>query len=273
MRTLIEVFDSVGDFSRAINARPIKKAFYSYRQGKPASIDDNFSFSKTKSYEEAEDLLIHGYKEGYNNLEAIIIKNKPKTGKSIRPRAFNDVVGFAPHVPNMLAGVPQSMINVKRQTVKAKVLTLMLNLSIDCSISAESILRTNAATMSAVTSLERARYRINLYICIVTTDGRDFAGFILKIKDAGQYMDKLKMAYPLVHPSFLRRHFFRFAESADLGKVTKKFAWNYGKVVTDKKQIKSLLDERHIKIDKYISFYDAQNKSADKIADMILTKD
>lgn len=275
MKTVVEVFDSISDFSRTINSRKINKQFCLY-DGKPSSMlesENKEAFTKTKSYGDADDLLNHGYQEGYERLETISIKEQPNTGSSIRPRSFNDVVGFAPHVPNMLAGIPQSMINTKRQAVKNKVLSLLLNLSVASIVSASTIENTNAAIMSAITSLERAGYRVNLYVSLLSTDRTYTVGPIIRIKDSGQYMDKLKMAYPLIHPSFLRRHFFRYVETAPLGRASSAMIHNYGYVVNDKYKIRTLLDERHLKIDKILTFKEVEDRSAEEIAQKILTTD
>ena len=84
----------------------------------------------------------------------------------------------------------------------------------------------------------------NLYVASIScmTSGGAAQGFILKIKDSGQYIDLLKTAYPLINPSFLRRHDFRFLE------ITPGVPYNsnYGYVIMDEEKTKRIIGEAGI---------------------------
>jgi hypothetical protein len=63
------------------------------------------------------------------------------------------------------------------------------------------------------------------------------------------------MVYPMVHPSFLRRHFLRFIEVTD--EITDdEFVGTYGIPTKNKNEINEILKSANIKYDYYLNFYD-----------------
>ena len=69
---------------------------------------------------------------------------------------------------------------------------------------------------------------------------------MVKIKDAGQYFDGLRVAYPLVNPSFLRRHIFAVLERMPEIYLT----GSYGIVMSDSDAVKYVPKDMQ-----YLSFY------------------
>ena len=120
-----------------------------------------------------------------------------------------------PIVPKVLAGDPQNMLAIKKQSYKStKVINIIYSMSCSGSVSAVEILNNSAKLVEVICQLEKNGYRVNLY----TGDNAIFhqkaqTAFIIKIKDSGNYLDPLKIAYPLVNPSFLRRHSFKWLET------------------------------------------------------------
>lgn len=248
---------------------PISKLFEGRDLSSAETNSDTVRFTKTESYDEAVGKLLHGDDESAKRMqenEKIHVKNMHGTGE--RKRAFTDVIGVAPHVPNYIAGIPQNMINVRRVKMKKKVLDVLYNFGASGSNTAGELARVNALVIGAIMTCEKRGYRINLYITDLAHYDEEYCGAIIRIKDSGQYIDKYKMAYPLIHPSFLRRNCFRFTEVAPT--LTKSsWTWGYGKPMNAENTAK-VLSEHGYKFDKVFSFKDAQQvQNEEQLSKMI----
>lgn len=271
MNTKIEVYDNITMFAEALSRRKVNKEFAKWHGHDLPSLRYDKKFFGTNTYDEADNLLRYGYKEGLDKLLNVPVRKNVLTGHGLRPRTFNDVVGHAPHVPNMLIGIPQSMINTRRIPVKQKVLTVVLEASVDYRKSEDEIITVNANFLSAIISLEKAGYRINLYLSRIVRDKKNKAiGFVVKIKDSGQYMDTLKMAYPMIHPSFRRRHGFRYTETTDEKKLENVIIEKQGLSVVYESDLKKYINETSIKYDKCFTFYNLQGRTVKQITEMLL---
>ena len=82
----------------------------------------------------------------------------------------------------------------------------------------------------------------------------------VKIKDAGQYFDSLRVAYPLINPSFLRRHIFAVMERIKDVELPS----GYGAVMEDYDAARYAPKDT-----KYLSFYKCRGRSADKIIELV----
>lgn len=171
----------------------------------------------------------------------------PSTGT--RKRIVTRVTGFAPHVPNYLAGVPNNMIWVEEQKVAKKVLTVIYGCNTHGDETAETIAKVSARVVSCIMSLERKGYRINLYASNVADSGSSRTGFITKLKDSGQHIDVLKMAFPLLSAAWNRRFGFRFREMCGWGGMGSSLHGD---------NLRSWLDSNNVKYDVALSFYDAK---------------
>ena len=181
-----------------------------------ASNSGDSSFCGTETFDEADELRKYGDR---GSLE-MMMKAKAVTDKAFeklqgtRAKNFNDVLGFQPIVPNAIIGLPQSMINQKRQPKKIRTIDVFVNASTVWYTSTEDIALRGAYTLSAIDALERSGYRVNLYIgkCSIGSGNR-VIGFFMNIKQSDQPLNLMKVAYYIVNPSFLRRTGFRIMET------------------------------------------------------------
>lgn len=182
-----------------------------------SSNDGDKSFTGTASFNEAEDLRKYGDKKSKEK----IMKVKETTDKVFEKYAgqkvklFNDVVGFQPIVPNAILGLPLSMVNQKRLPRKVKTIDIFYNASIAWHVDREDIELKGAYVLSAIDALERSGYRVNLHVGSISMNGRYPSGYFINVKKAEQPLNLLKVAYYLVHPSFLRRTSFRIKENEE----------------------------------------------------------
>ena len=163
------------------------------------------SWYGTASYQEAENRIKRGDDKLAKMLRGSEKLDIHMASTGIQKRMVTRVAGFAPHVPNYLAGVPNNMIWVEEKKVPKKILTVISGCNTHGNESANTIAKVSARVVSCIMSLERKGYRINLYASNVADSGSRRTGFITKLKDSGQHIDVLKMAFPLLSASWNRR--------------------------------------------------------------------
>lgn len=229
------------------------------------------SFTGTESYSAANDLLRDGDAKNAAKLKAAAGNGlKAAAGDGQRIRHFSSVCGGAVNVPNMLMGLPKSMIAAQKVKYKdSKVVSMVFNASIDCTIEADEINKVSAYLVNAIMGLEKKGYRVNLYVMHASTRGSEKCAMFVRIKDSGQYMDVKKMAYPLVNPSMLRRHYFRFVETVP-GLKDRSWLHTYGRPVMEKDKAADLAKEAGLNIKKIVSFYEVRNMTSPEMMRFIL---
>ena len=263
MEQFFEKFESVTEFIHTINTRKVRESF----ENSQSSQTKNYQFTGTEDYKEANDLFLYGDKNNANKLNEALRKIKAQgKGNETRNKLYNSPCGFMPIVPKVLAGDPNNMLAVKKESYRStKVINIIYSMSCSCDVSADEILNNSAKLVEVICQLEKNGYRINLY----TGDNARFkrldthTAFIVKLKDSGQYLDPLKIAYPLVNPSFLRRHAFKWLETFP------KFdaCGNYGGAMNGE-QFREFMKDK-FKNAVVLSFYDICGKDTKEIIKMI----
>lgn len=179
-------------------------------------------WSGTKTFEEALDMLEHGWPEKAREVEEELRGLKAsKQAVALQRRFVRDVVGFQPIVASWLRGDPESMVNVKMKPVKNKVVHLNVNVSFSCGVSANQIQDNCINALRVVQMVEKSGYRAEVDVVIVAGAGLDVKTkrsrqlnvFKLRVKRSDERLNTAKVVFPMIHPSFLRRIFFRVVET------------------------------------------------------------
>ena len=221
-------YDSLNEFYKYICDTPFNESF---RWVKHESVANDYSFTQTRSFEEATDLLKNGWTDMSGKLTQRLNVVKNQVQPTMKPKTINSVAGFQPIVPLYLSGVPTNMVNRKMVPVKQKVITLTKSISYSCGIKTEQIVEESVKAMMIVKKLEAQGYRVNLNVMMGGIERGLKLITKIRIKSAGEKLNISKLAFPLVHPSMLRRLMFRFIEVYP--KVTKSFVNGYGSPVHD----------------------------------------
>lgn len=239
LEDITEVFKSPVQFCNEITKRPVNSLF----AGKQLSILENdrrTNFTTTGSFSIANDLFIHG---DVANCKAIkdaphIDMDKYKNffqvfdlKKSVR----RDVTGCVPCVAACLSGDPRNMMRVVKSPVKTNIAKIVLNCSYTYAVTTDDVKKAGVTMAAMINELEKANIRVELYAgCVVSskppmcTTGKQRLKLFVKIKDSGAPLNMLKIAYPIVNPSFSRRHVSLWMETLPEGKINKIFANGYG---------------------------------------------
>lgn len=216
----VETFDSVTEFARIISTRKPNRAFAKALRFKEfgwrdfSSVDGDKSSTCTASFEEAQNLLQHGDRENCKQL----LKARGTvsvTGDAVTRSIRRGYVGGAPCVPAAILGHPRAMYNREKRITKQPVINLYGLVFMPHCFTCESIIAGGRKLLSLVVYLEQRGIRVNLYTVkgIKTSRGKQ-AFCVVKIKDCTMPLNTQLVAYPLVNPSYNRRHSWRWTETS-----------------------------------------------------------
>lgn len=255
MKYIVKRFDSVNEYSRYLNTNSMTDLFK--KHGSECSKKNSAHFSGTSSWDEAEDLLRFGDKVNLKKLQAMSSKlNLRGTGESKKLETYRSFVGYAPHVPSYVSGQPKTMLRKKVvKTTNARVLNIMYSPCASAIESTSDMIKAAIEVMNFITGLEKQGYKVNLYTMIAATCKKESIAAIVRVKASDDYTDLAKVVYPMVNPSFLRRHFLRFEEVTD-GLTEVDFCYGYGRPVYNKSIVEPLWKQLGIRIDYYFSYYE-----------------
>ena len=181
------------------------------------------SWVGVRSVEEAKGLLLNGWEKPLEQLK-VQIDNELKTLENKKKaKAFNDVCGYAPIIPNALMRLPNAMINTRVERVASRVLRFCIAIDIACSVSTDEIIRRMSKTLAYIASLERSgKYRCRLEVFFVAFGGLYSNGSkystscSVLVKSENQLFDTRRLCYPVINPSMLRLLMFGWNQSLPL---------------------------------------------------------
>lgn len=257
-----ERYNSIADFKKSLERKKI---------GKMYDESEEYIFTKdfcgTSTHEEADELLING-----DTFTAKIIEgcNKNKRLDRTTNTIKQDFCGFVPNVGAVVSGSPINMYNVKQTTYRnTKVLNIVYFIGAGYNVRTKELSAAGAKLLNVINTLEARGYRINLFAarCVIPNiNGKQQSNSLLnlavKIKDSGKHLNITKIAYPIAHPSFFRRHCFKWADT-----VCKNITDTYSS--TNTKILKAAAD-KICKGAKFVNFYTLSEQSEGDILKHIL---
>lgn len=234
-------FNSLGEFADYITTTETNAAFQNARL---SSQEGSEYFTHTDSFDEAMKLFREGWSVKAEDLVIKLAKAEKKAqAQSVNRRCY-DVAGGFVSVPRYIQGKPNCMIRMKKQQIKQRVITLYKSIDYSGATSVDTIVEESVKAMQIIKRIESLGYRVNLYITMGTKTHSDTYKTIVnvKLKDASEKLNVSKLAFPLAHPSMLRRLMFRFIEVSPMTNSTK-YNWNYGSVVNASTMREALISD------------------------------
>lgn len=216
-------YKSILEFYDYLCTTPFNDAF---RWNSHSSVDGSESFTKTKSFEDAVNLMKNGWSEMANKLTNKLKVKENQSAMVHKRKTINSVAGFQPIVPLYLSGVPNNMVSQKMVPVKQKVIEITKSVDYNGGTSTNAIIDESVKALQLIKRFEAMGYRVILNIAIGSIAGNKKMFTKVRIKNADEKLNISKLAFPLVHPSMLRRLFFRWIEVYP--EVTKSFVHGYG---------------------------------------------
>lgn len=221
-RDSIYVYDSIKDFTEWLDNTKQTRRGANRNVAKKES-DYRTTQTGTATFAEANNLLQNGDTKLSKMIfdMSIKIKAKSNTGYTRANSIANSPQGFTPNIGAYMTGHPNNMISI-RQSFKpmSKVINIVYNCSVSWMVKTNQMISAASKVACAISTLEAKGYRVNVYVGARNRSNernapKPEANILIKIKDAGKPLDPLRIAYPLAHPSMLRRHIFAFLERAD----------------------------------------------------------
>ena len=220
---------------------------------------DNNSMNGTEErfkgveYDKAKEWLLNGYSD--NDAEKMISEVKAEISKFKRELkqngiAFqNDIVGFAPNVPNAVMGVPNNMIKSVRVPKRKKVISIIVDMGVDGGTSQNQYLERGVKIIKKVIELESKGYRVRLEYMNTYNSGDRHDLFRVLLKSESQPLDIKRIAFPLLRKEMERRIGFSWKERLE-GSLIGNF--RYGGALQNTEILKPLMGENEYAI----RFYD-----------------
>ena len=255
-------FKSLTQLEDYIENTPLNELF---RWASLPSSQENFNnWSGTKNFEEAIEILKNGYQVGIEKLMGNI-KCETKQVNDMAGKIMYDIAGFQCSVPRYLQGIPTSMINKKIVPIKKKVITLNKCIDYTGGVSAKQILEYSTRTLQIIRKLEAQGYAVNLNIVDgYKCNGGYYEIIKIRVKSCNERINISKLAFPLLHPSMLRRLMFRYVEVSDTTQLRTSYD-SIGACVDDS-QYRNLFDKQgEIFLNREVSQYDIENITKQKI--------
>ncbi len=205
-KTRIREFDSIGELVNFLSTTE-DNGKYPEQDSKNASK----SFSMTESWDEALNLLLYGWSEAADKMTRKL-KTLPQPSVVTRQRSVYSVAGHTASVPRYLQGIPTNMIASVPDRRKQPVVVINHSICYSCQWKAESILEEGIKALQVVQAIEASGRRVKLNIVCIGEGKGIKRGFKVTIKHPGERLNISKMAFPLAHPSMLRRMYFKYME-------------------------------------------------------------
>lgn len=202
-------YDSVGQFITDINSKP-HNVFFKNRN---ESHGGDASWYGTKSYDEAMKLISNGWKDASKKMANKVKMDISVGGVVKTSRPVYSVVGSQASVPRYLQGIPTNMISRQITYSKQKVVIINKGISYSCSWKPEQIIDESIKALQIVQSMETSGQRVKLNVLWSVSNDAYHTVCKVCVKQPDERLNISKMAFPLAHPSMLRRFFFQWLET------------------------------------------------------------
>ena len=243
-KSKVAEYTSMNEFYQYLCDTPFNDTF---RWAKHQSVTQSESFTKTKSFDEAVELMKNGWKDMSEKLVQKLKVEEQRMEPVMKPKTVYGVAGYQAVVPLYLNGVPTNMLSKKQVPVKQKVITLNKSICYHCGYTTDEIIEESIKAFRIIKKLEANGYRCNLNVIVGASanDGTTFA-FKIRVKNSTEKLNVSKLAFPLVHPSMMRRLYLRWLEV--FPGVTNKYTHGYGHPIS----VEELKNVVHLEKGEYI---------------------
>lgn len=218
-------FDSFGELLDFIEATPTDWQSRSSEKDR-GKVD---RWSGTPSIAEAKRLGREGWVQGVDKLGAALTIAERGVEARVRSRVY-DVAGDEFDVEQFIEGQPElfEVEQVKRSN-KRRSITLRISGSFNCQYGADEATTYGAAVVALVRAIEDSgNTRCELKLEFPAEAGGCFSSCNVIVKHAGEDLDLISLAFPLVHPSSLRRINFAYTERAFSWREASDLGFNFG---------------------------------------------
>lgn len=213
----MEIFNDIYEFnaslSRPLNAVGRNVMKHEGCLGSEQEKKHKDKFYMTKTYGEADRLMTCGYHEGFRAIVGVAPQLK---GDGNQYRTECNVIGHTPHVAHYIQGHPMNMIRTIQHGDVAREVTIWFDRVESSKVHAEEMVRAARYLVDAVKYLEDRNIRVTINVSWNSGSSKQRVFVAMCIKKPSARLNLMKMAYPIVHPSFSRRHCFKWFETSPI---------------------------------------------------------
>ena len=160
MNIVRENFKSLHDLMSTLEKRPNNEPM----RGEDSSKSNGKSFTGTESYKEAEEIMSHGYTKILPEIKKGMVQANASMSPMQRRRVTTGVQGYAPHVPNTIQGLPNSMIRTESQMQKVKAVSIVYAMAGMANVPSSEFIKCGIVVLSIVNKLELSGCRVSLQV-------------------------------------------------------------------------------------------------------------
>lgn len=208
-KTVIREFNSIGELTQFITDTPSNGK---YDRNLASQDTRNNHWTGTETYDEAFLLLLKGWTCASEKMTHAL-KTRPQPAPIKRQRSVYSVAGHSASVPRYLQGIPTNMISSVPDRRKQPVVVINRTISYSANWTPEDMLEEGIKALQVVQAIEASNRNVKLNIVWIVEDREFKRGVKVTIKQPGERLNIAKMAFPLAHPSMLRRIFFKYLET------------------------------------------------------------
>lgn len=197
---VLETFENFDELIRVCDSREVKpEAIYDATRKKT----DDALFMGTGTYDEAVKLLKYGEQKDIKKIKQAI-SSLEKTQNVYKTSFKNDVVGFAPIVPNAILGLPNSMIGSTKRAKPFKVITIIADMAVKVGIKKSEVFEYGVKLVQKIVQLENNGYRVRLEYLKCFNKNKHHVAMSTVIKNENQPLDIKRVTFPLTNVAMQR---------------------------------------------------------------------
>lgn len=203
-QTFLSAWNTPEAFARHIEKMDQNKAWC-----QDSWTETNERFYGCKSMDEALRLAKEGWVEGAWRVEKLRGRVLAASPIIKRPAQYG-IVGAVPSVPRAVAGNPMNMRILGSSVSRRRpVITLISNMSNNCSITAESICNYAAVVCALIDHIEAAGFATEVISIAPTTGRKGYTALnAIKAKESTHPVDLKRLSFALGHVALFRRMVF-----------------------------------------------------------------
>lgn len=208
----ITEYNSIGEFLSDINSLPTNRFYKDRIPSSQRKESSGKTWYMTQSYSEATQLFTQGWDAAAKRMQQKVKMTAGVSTQVKTTRPTYGVVGSQASVPRYLQGIPTNMVSRQITHTKNKVVTITKGITYNYRWSPEAILQESIKALQIIQSMENAgqRVRLNVMFCISAKGKHSMCKVC--VKQPEERLNISKAAFPLAHPSMLRRFFLKWME-------------------------------------------------------------
>lgn len=211
-----EQFSSYEEYARVVEER--EKANSHDRDMSLEHICDDSDWVGAKSFEEAKGLLMNGWDASVEELKKGVAREMDMAENKRAVKEFPDVVGYMPIVAKAVMGLPDCMLNQRKEIKKTKVVKFLVAMNRASRYSSQSIIDKMSRILARIALLEKSGYRCRIEIFGSFHSGKErgsrtIACHSVMVKSEMQPFDMRRLAFPIAHSAMQRCFGFAWENS------------------------------------------------------------